>query len=179
MERLMLIEPSEEYAEQIEEYRSEYTAQGLRVTYITGRIPGMDGIERFEDIRDWLEYCASMKGKITWYMSVRKEDGKITGFCSLRHKLEYDNDDPEFASHIGYSVRPSERRKGYAEEMLGLVLQKAFAMGIDPVRLICSSTNTASARTITACGGVLIDSIYGEESGFTVNRYDISGKENI
>ena len=169
----MLVTPSSDHAEKIREYRDEFPADRLRVTYDPDRIPGMDYLEKYNNIQDWIEFCDSVKDKITWYMSVRRCDGKVVGFSCLRHSLEYDDDDIEFASHIGYSIRPEERGKGYAKEQLRLVLEKAWELGIDPVRIICSDTNDASRRTILACGGRFIDSVYGEESGLTVNRYEI------
>ena len=173
MGELRLVPPSPEYAEQIREYRTEFPSERMRVTYDPERIPGLDYLENYKEIYDWLSFCDSMKDRITWYMSVRSGDGKIVGFSCLRHKLEYDDDDAEFASHIGYSIRPSERGKGYAKEQLRLVLEKAWEMGIDPVRIVCRDTNAASIRTILADGGRYLDSVYGEESGLTINRYDI------
>ena len=179
MEEINLLEPSMIYAGQIEDYRDEFPAERMRVTYIPDRIPGMDYLENFDSIPDWIGFCDSMKGRVTWYMAVRKGDGRIIGFCCLRHKLEYDDDDPEFASHIGLSVRPSERRKGYAKEQLRLVLRKANEMGIETVRVICRDINTGSIRTILANGGVYVDSIRGDESGMTVNRYDICTSDRL
>ena len=115
-----------------------------------------------------------MSGKISWYISVRKSDNRIVGALILRHSLEYDDDDPDFCSHIGYSVRPSERLKGDAKEQLRLGLEKAKEAGLQNVRLICRDINTGSVRTILANGGRYIDSLYGEESGMTIDRYDIS-----
>ncbi len=169
---------SAEYAGQIEACRQEFAKESLHVSYIPERIPGLNGLEDHDSVREWIDSFDAQEGRITWYLSVRESDDTVVGFCCLRHRLEYDDDDPEFASHIGYSVRPSERRKGYAKQQLRLVLKEAQKLGIDTVRLICSDTNTASSRTILACGGRYIDSIYGEESGLTVNRYDIRTGEN-
>ena len=172
-EELVLVKPGPEYVQKISEYRAEFPADRMQVTAKEDHISGMDCLEEFETIEDWLEFCEKQEGRISWYMSVRPSDGKIIGFTCLRHKLEYDDDDEEFRSHIGYSVRPSEQRKGYAKRQLALVLKKAAELGIDKVRLICRDINTGSVRTIEACGGMYLDSIYGEESGLTVNRYDI------
>ena len=145
----------------------------MRVTWQPDRIPGMDDLENFDTVSEWLRFCARMKDRITWYMAVRPADGRIVGFCCLRHDLAYDDDDPEFASHIGYSIRPTERGKGYGREQLRLALIKAREMGIGTVRLVCRDRNTDSIGIILANGGVYVDSVYGEESGLTVNRYDI------
>ena len=157
----------------IRAYIAEFPADRMRVTFNPQRIPGLDGCEEYPDVAQWLAYCRSMRGKISWYMTVRKNDGKLIGFICLRHSMEYDDDEGEFASHIGYSVRPGERNKGYATEQLRLTLMKARQLGLPSVRLICRVENEASNRVILRCGGKFIDTIHGEESGLNVNRYDI------
>ncbi len=173
MDGIRLVKPTSEYAEQIEEYRREFPEGRMRVTYNPERIPGMDHLEDYESVLQWLEYCSSMEGKISWYMAVRNSDGKIVGFSCLRHSLAYDDDDPAFASHIGCSVRPGERRKGYAREQLRLMLDKAREAGLESVRIVCRDINIGSSRAVMANGGVFVDSIHGELSGLTINRYDI------
>lgn len=173
MNEIKLLQPSIEDVEKIAEYRAEYPSDRMRVTLDPDRIPGLDYLEKYDNIYEWLQFCESMKDRITWYMSVRTSDRKIVGFCCLRHKLEYDDDDIEFASHIGYSIRPSERGKGYAKEQLRLVLHKAKELGLDKVRIVCRDINVGSNRTIFANGGIFVDAIRGEESGLTIHRYDI------
>jgi len=173
MDKVDLILPSIKYIREIEDYKNEYSSDGIRVTYNRKRIPGMDYLEDFNNVTEWLAYCDSMKDRITWFMCVKSANMKIVGFCCIRHRLEYDDDDIEFASHIGYSIRPSERRKGYAKEQLRLALAKAYELGIDKVRIVCRDINEGSNRTIIANGGRYIDSVYGSESGLTINRYEI------
>ena len=171
--RLRLVRPSGAYAEQIEAYRAAFPAGRMQATPDPERIPGMDGLENCGDVREWLLSMEAREGRVSWYMAVRASDGKVVGFSCLRHTLEEDDDEPPFASHIGYSVRPDEQGKGYGTEQLKLVLQEAKRLGIRPVRIICRDSNEASRRTIVSCGGQYRDSLYGEESGMTVCRFDV------
>ena len=61
----------------------------------------------------------------------------------------------EYGGHIGYAVRPSERRKGYATEMLKLAIEYCRSLGIDRVMLGCYKDNMPSIKTIEKNGGAL------------------------
>lgn len=173
MNRIQLIKPSAVYAEKIKEYRSEFPGERERVSLIPDRIPGMDFLENYDNVNEWFRFCETMSDKLSWYMSIRESDNKIVGFTIFRYKLEYDDDSYEFASNFGYSIRPSERGKGYAKEQLRLGLLKAKESGLKKVRIVCRDTNTGSNKTILSNGGVYVDTIYGEKSGMSINRYDI------
>ncbi len=83
------------------------------------------------------------------------ENDTYLGAVALRHEL---NDFLfEAAGHIGYSVRPSARRRGLATWALARTLERARTMGLDRVLLTCDPDNTASARTIERNGGQLED----------------------
>jgi predicted acetyltransferase len=56
--------------------------------------------------------------------------------------------------HIGYGIRPSERKKGYATMMLKLALEHCKKVGLEKVLLTCDKSNLASAKTIMKCSGV-------------------------
>lgn len=79
----------------------------------------------------------------------------------------------KFDGNIGYDVRPSERRKGYAKTMLKLALDICRNMGMSNVLVTCNKGNIASAKTIIAYGGVFENEM-AEDSGNTVKRYWIS-----
>lgn len=92
----------------------------------------------------------------TTFFAIRQFDDKILGMIDVRHELTV----PflqEYGGHIGYAVRPSERRKGYATRMLKLALSYCCSIGIPAVRLGCYTDNKASIRTIERCGGVCIE----------------------
>ncbi|MBR2176691.1 MAG: GNAT family N-acetyltransferase, partial [Clostridia bacterium] len=64
--------------------------------------------------------------------------------------------------HIGDGIRPSERRKGYATEMVRLALIECKKLGIDRVLMVCDKDNIGSAKSILKNGGVLEDEFLNE-----------------
>ena len=105
------------------------------------------------------------------YLAVRKSDDKVVGVIDLRHHINH----PilgTWGGHCGYSVRPSERGKGYAKEMLRLNIQNAKAMGIDKLLVTCNVLNEASEKIIKANGGVFEKII--DVDGSKIKRYWIT-----
>jgi predicted acetyltransferase len=87
-------------------------------------------------------------------------DGEYVGRISLRHELT--DLLLTWGGHIGYSVRPSARRRGYATQALAGILPLAASLGIDPVLVTCDVDNAASRRTIERNGGVYEDTREGK-----------------
>ncbi len=105
------------------------------------------------------------------YLALRKADNKIVGITDLRHHIDH----PvlgTWGGHIGYSVRPSERKKGYAKEMLRQNLQNCRTLGISRVLITCHADNIASEKTILALGGIFEKEI--EANGHLMKRYWIA-----
>lgn len=164
---LFLVEPREEYAEQIVEYRKEFLDAG----------DSMDGTGPLRVCDDPVVYIAECEkhkstltlpeGRViaTQFFCVRKEDDRIVGMIQVRHYMnEYLS---MYAGNIGYSVRPSERRKGYATSMLGAVLPYCREIGLDKILISCHEGNIGSEKTILSNGGIYESTVEepGEELG--------------
>ena len=87
--------------------------------------------------------------------------GHALGFLNLR--LSLNEDLLNYAGHIGYSIRPSERGKGYAKETLRQGLQVAKEKNIKKALVTCSVNNPASRAVILVNGGILEDVRNGVE----------------
>ncbi len=78
-------------------------------------------------------------------------DEKIVGRVSIRHEL---NDFlKEYGGHVGYGVIPSERRKGYATEILRQSMGFCSSLGLDSIMISCDFDNDASRKVIEKNGG--------------------------
>jgi predicted acetyltransferase len=97
-------------------------------------------------------------------------DGQdVVGVSNLRHALT-----PRLrheGGNIGYGVRPSARRRGYATAMLRATLEEARAVGLGEVLLTCAKANAGSVATILACGGRLGSEEFIPMRGEVVQRY--------
>lgn len=104
-------------------------------------------------------------GSTYWLVT---QDNRIVGAVNIRHALT----EKLWSSggHIGYGIRPSERRKGYATKLLALSLEKVLEMGIAKALVVCDADNYASERTILKNGGVP-DESFIEEDGNVIKRF--------
>jgi predicted acetyltransferase len=96
-------------------------------------------------------------------------DGEFCGVIGLRWQRGTDELPPHCLGHIGYSVVPWKRRRGYATEALRLLLPHVWQEGLTYVEIVADADNIPSQRVIEANGGVLIErftksDIYGGEA---------------
>jgi predicted acetyltransferase len=97
-----------------------------------------------------------------------EQQERILGVVNIRHSLTEKL--AEAGGHIGYGIRPSERRKGYATKLLSLSLEKAKGLGIKRALIVCDAENLGSKRTILKNGGIS-DADFIEEDGNIINRF--------
>lgn len=106
------------------------------------------------------------------FFLVRELDDKIVGMISIR--LALNERLKKFGGNIGYSIRPTERRKGYNKINLYLGLLCCQEHGIKEVLMDCDKENLASAKTMISLGGELIREYYNEDVKCMVQDYKIN-----
>lgn len=175
MNGLRLVFPSKEYEEQAFEYIEEFRLHNSHIN-------GSGALYRYDNYNSWLDKLkndldvANMpedKVPSHTYFLIKEPEDKIIGMINIRHKLN------DFlllkGGHIGYSIRPTKRNKGYGKQILALGLEKCKELGINKVLVICNKENLNSAKVIKNNGGILEDEISREDGVF--QRYWIDLKE--
>lgn len=84
-------------------------------------------------------------------------DGEFCGAISFRWQPGTTDLPPYCLGHIGYSVVPWKRQRGYARRALQLLLPQARSEGLPYVELTTDADNIPSRRVIEANGGKLIE----------------------
>ena len=133
-----------------------------------------DGLSFLEIMDKWKEDETNIpvsKGFVpsTLYF-LADDNGRILGGIHFRHYLNERLQ--QIGGHIGYGVRKSERKKGYARTMLRLLLEKIKMLGRDNVLLTCDDDNIGSIKTIESCNGILKDKVEFENK--LIRRYWIA-----
>ena len=173
MNRLYLKRPDGGDEARVLAYRDEHFSMG------DFTINGGAGLANVKSFDEWLmrserNGCEEtvMPGLVpeSTFLAIRAEDDQMVGIINVRHRL---NDFLfSFGGHIGYGIRPGERGKGYATEMLALALEECRKLGLDRVLLTCDRDNPASANVMLKNSAVLENEV--DEDGTIVQRYWIA-----
>ena len=171
MDEIELVLPSKDLEMAALEYKKEHFGNQEY------ELHGSSLFDKTDSYDNWLDQLKNNSNEKTvnpdWvasttFFAIRKRDSNIVGMVDIRHTLN------EFlrtyGGHIGYGVRPSERNKGYATQILKIVLKYCKQLALQRVMLACYKDNEASRKTIIHCGGVLEkEFIYID--GKTVQRF--------
>ena len=184
MEKFYLEMPSLERKEEAIEYINEFYKYDSQI-HGTG---GLDRkLEKGISFDEWLEESnkltdkdyAYSKGLVpaNTYFLIREDDNKLIGMIDLRYEL---NDYlRNIGGHIGFSVRPTERQKGYNKINLYLCLLKAQEYGLDKVLITCADYNEGSRKTILSLGGVFEKNTFDEDDNEEMELYWIDVNDSI
>ena len=183
MEHFYLEEPSINRKEDVIAYMQEHVNYN---SFINGS-GGFDHILGGKTFEDCLEKSINMQSKDYAYGNgmvpgkefflIREEDNKLVGMINIRYDLNEAM--LEFGGHIGYGIRPTERRKGYNKINLYLGLIEAKKLGLEDVMLDCDVKNLGSDKTIQRLGGVLEGQGVDPEDGTLTNVYWINIDKSI
>ena len=149
---ITLKRPIKEYEPKAVAFKQEFIENGETT------INGSELLDQMDSYDEWLKSVTDNISPDTvnpaWVVTdtyfAFDEDDNIVGIIDLRHEL---NDFLKDFGNCGYSVRPSERRKGYATEMLKLILERASQIGMGKIQLSVERSNEPSVKTITKNGG--------------------------
>ncbi|MEE0686035.1 MAG: GNAT family N-acetyltransferase [Lachnospiraceae bacterium] len=150
--KITLVRPTLEMKQKGLEYRKEHFDNGEMI------INGSELFDKIESYEEWLEKVNDNTSPDTvdsnWvvtdtFFAVDKNE-RIVGIIDLRHSL---NEFLKDFGNCGYSVRPTERRKGYATEMLHQIIIVAKEIGLLELNLSVERDNVPSIKTIVKNGG--------------------------
>ena len=149
---IKLIRPSKEHEKEALAFKKEFFDNGENT------INGSELLDQTDSYESWLQAVTKNTSKATvnpeWvvtdtYFAI-DENERIVGVIDFRHELKGFLKD---FGNSGYSVRPSKRKKGYATQMLSLILERAKETGLKSFQLSAEKSNIPSIKTIIKNGG--------------------------
>lgn len=177
MEKIKLVLPTPKFKAQIWDYKNEFAENGEH-------IDGSAELELYRNFEDWyINVCNAIRGRnlregwvpATTYLAVTEEDNRLVGMIDIRHRLNTFL--ANYGGHIGFSVRSSERNKGFGKAMLAEALRICKNMRLDNILITCKKGNIASEKVIKANGGLFDTEVPYE--GTSVKHYWINVNKQL
>lgn len=163
----ILIEPAEELRAEFLAMAREYSAAGEnRYQAASDNFPAY-----IRSLLDGARGVGLAPGRVPYSTFWLASGRRLIGRSSIRHHLT-----PDLAyegGHIGYDIRPSERRKGYGTLILTLTLAEARRLGMNRALVTCDTDNVGSAKIIENNGGKLEEQAVSKRTGRLISRYRI------
>ena len=165
-----------EYINEFAEYKSDLNGIGSLDKILEG-YTFEEALERCLNMKDktYAEKVGRCPGKT--FLLIRESDNKLIGTLNLRWDLNEAMQ--RFGGHIGYGIRPTERRKGYNKINLYLGMIEAQKVGLERVMLDCDVNNIGSDKTLKALGGKLERTEIDPSDGILTNVYWFNVKDTI
>lgn len=179
MDKLKHVKPLKEHEKDAINYIREFYKYNSDIN-------GAGGLKRYlNDYDNWLKKLENDRNQIPdeknvpaeTYFLVRESDNKIVGMINIRFVLNEKL--KKSGGHIGYGIRPTERRKGYNKLNLYLGLKCLKEHGVKEAFLDCNKDNLGSAKTIKALGGKLTKEYYNLDLKCMVQDYLIDVDKSI
>ncbi|MGN1344844.1 MAG: GNAT family N-acetyltransferase [Traorella sp.] len=170
---LKLVKLTHEYQQQLFDMMDEWTSINEKIVPYAIRKVDYHDFDHYLQSLDIKEHEKGLVPDSTFFC-LDVERNIFVGAVNIRHYL---NEQLLLnGGHIGDGVRPSERRKGIATQMIALALEECRKLGIDKVLMVCDKNNIASAKSIMKNGGILENEIVVDD--IVEQRYWISLQEN-
>ena len=169
-ERLILRRPTMADEALVTEMRDEFAEYGEEFIYGSSGVNRLPYDKWLEKIRKGCRKQGLAPDKVPQhtYIGVLVPENRAVGFIGIRPELNETL--LNGAGHIGYSIRPSQRKKGYGKAQLMAALRKIGEKGVENALASCDARNEASAATILSCGGVE-DKPFTEPDGSVTRRF--------
>ncbi len=173
MNRLKLVLPNATHKEILMDYKEEFIRN-------KDSMDGTAGLSIYKTFEEWYKaFNDNLKEETVreglvpaaTYLAL-DESEKLIGMIDIRHRLN--SNLLNYGGHIGYSVRKSERRKGFATKMLKLALEKCIELNINEILITCDKNNIASSKIIIANGGILENEMFDPNDNTMTQRYWIT-----
>jgi predicted acetyltransferase len=155
MKPLQLVFPDETFREEWASILAEMEGESINITPHALKHQAKNYEEYLRLVQSYATGVNLPIGRVQaeTYFLVRNGEKRILGAIDIRMELnEYLFN---YGGNIGYGVRPTERRQGYATEMLSMALEIARSRGLKKVLITCDEDNLGSRRTIEKNGGIL------------------------
>jgi predicted acetyltransferase len=158
---LKLIKPTPKYKDSFLAAVREFQAEE-RQSFPIVQMIDVEAIEK--DFASYVQACLNGRWpppEPDWGSSANcwlVDEDEVLGLINIRHRLTEAS--RRVGGHVSFGIRPSQRRKGYATQMLEMAVWQAHnKLGMNRVMLTCDVDNIASQKVIQANGGVLEDVI--------------------